>query len=57
MQKLHGDREFLQDVIADTVAEVTAAGTISTLLDRLGQCKEEKANMERAILRYIYTHS
>lgn len=51
MVKLQGDREFLQELMADTLREVVSEGTFTRLSTRVKQCHEDKLNMEQAILR------
>ena len=54
MQKLQADRDFLQDLVSDTLREVSTEGTFMQLTTRVKECHEEKLNMEQAILRLHY---
>ncbi len=51
LQKLQRERQELQDLMMDTITEVTSQGTFSTLSDWITRNHEEKLNMERTILK------
>lgn len=51
MQKLKEDHAFLQELMCNTLQEVSAKGTFTQLTVRVEQCHKEKLNMEHVILR------
>jgi len=50
MQKFQRDRQFLQSVISDTLAEILNHQTFSSIINSVQQAHEEKAAMKQAIL-------
>ena len=51
IRKLERDREFLEMVAAGTFKEMGTKGTFDALTSCISECKEEKRNMQNAILR------
>ena len=51
LQKLQRDREFLQQVISDSMSEISSSGTFTGLSVCVRTCHEEKVHMEQTILK------
>ena len=51
MQKLQRDRSFLQELMMDTMTELAAKGTFTSLSDKVHECHSDKQRMEQTILQ------
>ena len=57
MQKLQRDRSFLQELMSDTMEELAAKGTFTSLTDKVQECHSEKRRMEETILQLVKSHT
>ena len=57
MQKLQKDRSFLQELMSDTMEELAAKGTFTSLTDKVQECHSEKCKMEETILQLVKYHT
>jgi hypothetical protein len=57
MQKLQRDRSFLQELMSDTMEELAAKGTFTSLTDKVQECHSEKRRMEETILQLVRSHT
>ena len=53
LEKLQGDREFLQSVMTNTMHEVQEHGTIQVIQTSIEQYQSDKHDMEQAIKRLV----
>lgn len=53
MQKLQRDMAFLQEVIFDTMSEISSKGSFTALLHTIETWKDEKNTMEEIILKSV----
>lgn len=51
--KLQRDREFLQNIVSESMTEITSTGTFTALSSHVKKSHEEKIDMEKTILKFV----